>query len=169
MLRSKATVCAKKNSALTSLWRLGGPCRHHQGPSGIDPKVKRNHLSKKKFWPWLAFDSLEADGGSWRGQTPSGTIGDRCSGQKEPFEPKKAISGFFRKSGFPGSGSGFPDLRPWRCDRGAERSLKPKFQTSSCYSSRDRPFENDNYILDYFLSIFSLGAETTRQLPELCT
>merc|ERR1712115_541258 len=43
----------------------------------------------KKNWSWPTFEGLEAAGGSWRGQRPSGTTRDQCCGQKEPFEPKK--------------------------------------------------------------------------------
>ena len=43
----------------------------------------------KKIWSWPTFEGLEAAGGSWGGQRPSGTTRDQCCGQKEPFEPKK--------------------------------------------------------------------------------
>ena len=49
----------------------------------------------KKIWSWPTFEGLEAAGGSWGGQRPSGTTRDRRFGQKEPFEPKK-ISGLDR-------------------------------------------------------------------------
>ena len=67
-----------------------GGARHRQGPPGINAVVKRNRLSKKKkFRPRTAFDGFEAAGGSWGGQTLSGTTRDQCCGQKEPLEPKK--------------------------------------------------------------------------------
>ena len=43
----------------------------------------------KKIWSWPTFEGLEAAGGSFGGQTPSGTTSEQCCGQKEPFEPKK--------------------------------------------------------------------------------
>ena len=43
----------------------------------------------KKIGSWPTFEGLEAAGGSWGGQRPSGTTRDQCCGQKEPFEPKK--------------------------------------------------------------------------------
>ena len=43
----------------------------------------------KKNWSWPTFEGLEAAGGSWRGQRPSGTTRDQYCSQKEPFEPKK--------------------------------------------------------------------------------
>ena len=46
----------------------------------------------KKNWSWPTFEGLEAAGGSWRGQRPSGTTRDQCCGQKEPFEPKKFLA-----------------------------------------------------------------------------
>ena len=45
------------------------------------------------------------------------------------------------KTGFPGSGSGFPDLRACRCDWGRKGYLQPKFQTSSSYGSREYPLK----------------------------
>ena len=37
----------------------------------------------------MAFTGLKAAGGSWGGQTPSGTIGDQRFGQNKLFEPEK--------------------------------------------------------------------------------
>ena len=57
-----------------------GYCRFH---------VYNGPCVKKKNWSWPTFEGLEAAGGSWGGQRPSGTTRDQCCGQKEPFEPKK--------------------------------------------------------------------------------
>ena len=46
----------------------------------------------KKIWSWPTFEGLEAAGGSWGSQRPSGTTRDQCCGQMEPFEPKKNFS-----------------------------------------------------------------------------
>ena len=82
----------------------------------------------KKKWSWPTFEGLEAAGGSWGGQRPSGTTRDQCCGQKEPFEPKKiqprpAFDGLEAAGGFWGGRT------PSGIDTGFKRShlSKKKF------------------------------------------
>ena len=91
-------------------------------------KNEKNGFSKKPDFPvririrWY---------GNLRGVT------QRSQGVRRSEKSEKK---FRTKSGFPGSGSGFPVLLPCRCDRSRKGYLQPKFQTSRC-----RSFEMDQF------------------------
>ena len=110
----------------------------HRGTTPRSREVRRSKKEKKiRIFEKPDFPDLGPDQVNpvHRGTTPRSREVRRSKKEKNPD---------FRKTGFSGSGPGFPDLRASRCDRGAKSYLYPKFHCSSYYTFRVSPFEVDN-------------------------